>query len=473
LEIAIRCGIREIEPPMTPDENATGADEQSTAITPLPSVGVSSRRRRRWLLPLLAVLAVGAVAGWYFWQLYDYREPPTVDLAGADDEVAAAISNARAEVLRSSRSPAAWGKLGKVLAAHRYLDEARSCFSEAERRQPQEPRWPYFQGLMLVFSDNDAAILQFQRAVQLPEARPAMRFRLAETLVTQGRFDEAEGLYRTLLDDPALSTRAELGLGRVAFQRGNLDAARGLLDRVATQPGAVKAAHSLLAEIAQRSNDSDAAARERAIVAKLPNDPEWADPLLDEITREKVGRDARLARALELSRQHRTGDAATAFQDLVKAYPDWDQSWLNYGRLLMDNRAYQPAEQAFRMALRLAPDSVSGHYQLGVVLFQRDAVSDAAAEFRETTRLKPDHALAHYNLGQSLKRLGDRPGALAAFRQAIRFRPDMARAHTSLGELLAEQGDKSAAVEEARLSLDLNPDDEAAKKLRERLGKSK
>jgi tetratricopeptide (TPR) repeat protein len=399
--------------------------------------------------------------------------PSLVVLAGVDPEVAAALTAARAAVVRTPRAPAAWGKYGKTLAAHRYLEEARAAFVEAERLQPEEPRWPYYQGLMLALNDDAAAIACYQHAIRLGGEPGAMHFRLAETLAGQGRLDEAEEQYRRLLGAPEWAPRAELGLARLAYQRGDLGAARSSLVRAAGQPATQKAAHTLLAEIAQRANDPAAATRERAAAAELPDDPDWSDPLFNEMMREKAGRTARLEYAMELTRQNLRRDAAAAFQELVKAYPDWDLGWLNYGRLLLENRAYLPAVETLRTAVRLSPDSVKGHFYLGLALAASDAHREAAEHFRETVRLKPDHALAHYNLGHCLKRLNDRAGALAAFREAGRCQPNMARAHTNLGELLAEQGDKAAAVAELRLSLELNPDDEVAKKLLTQLGHEK
>jgi len=458
---------------MTNNEIMTNDDQHPPSLVPSLDKGFKSRRWRPWLMLVVLLAGVGGAGGWYAWLSRTKVRPPTVNLDGADPEVASAVTKARDKVIRSPRSPAAWGKLGKILAAHRFLEAARTCFIEAERLQPEEVRWPYYQGLMLVFSDSDAAIVQFQHAVQLRDSESTMHFRLAETLAGQGRLDEAEEQYRRLRDDPSLAPRAELGLGRLAYQRGDLEAARALLGRTATRPTTQKAAHSLLAEIAQRSNDLASATRERAIVTQLPDDPDWTDPFLNEITREKAGRDARLDYALGLSRQHLFGDAATEFQNLVKEYPEWDQAWLNYGRFLLDNQAYPEAEAAFRTALRLAPDSVNGQFYLGVVPFQRGDYSEAAAHFREAARLKPDHAMAYYNLGHCLKRLIDLPGALAAFREAVRCQPNMANAHTNLGVLLAEQGNKAAAVAELRLSLDLNPEDETAKKLLAQLGGEK
>jgi cytochrome c-type biogenesis protein CcmH/NrfG len=175
------------------------------------------------------LLAVGT--GWYVGRPQERVEVPTVDPAGADREVVAAIETASTEVHRSPRSPAAWGQLGKVLVAHSYYDEANTCFIRAQELDPRDPRWPYLHGLTLRFSDTDRAIAQIQRAVQLQGDAPAMRLRLAEALLEQGRLDEAEEQYRRLLDLDPGNPRGFLGLGRLAYQRGDMRTSREHLDK--------------------------------------------------------------------------------------------------------------------------------------------------------------------------------------------------------------------------------------------------
>jgi tetratricopeptide (TPR) repeat protein len=425
------------------------------------------------LLFLVPLLAVAGAGGWYLWRPRTTVEPPAVDLADTDPAVSAAVNAATEDVRRSPRSAAAWGKLGKILAAHRFLDPARRCFIQAERLQPNEARWPYFHGLTLAFSDNDGAIAQYQRAIQLGNNEPAIRLRLAETLLGQGRLEEAEEQYRSLLKKTQFVPYSQLGLGRVAYQRGDLQAARTYLDQSVTDPATRKGSHSLLAAIELRANDATAAARERTLAADLPDDPEWSDPLLDEINREKVGKDARLNYAVTLVREQRSDEALALFRELTSTYPDWDQGWLSYGRFLLETRTYPAAEQALRKVVALSPDSVGGHFYLGVALFQRGEYQEAAIHFRDAARLKPDYAMAHYNLGHTLKRQSDRAGAMTAFREAVRCNPGMAAAHTNLGELQAEQGNKKAAIEELRTALELNPDDATAKKLLEQLAQGK
>jgi Flp pilus assembly protein TadD len=421
------------------------------------------------VLTVLGLLAAGT--GWYVWQSKDRLEPRAVDLADADPDVAAAVGAAREEVRQAPRSAARWGNLGMVLAANGYYDEADPCFGQAERLEPREARWPYYRGMTLLFRDHEAAIAGFKRAVRLRGDEPAMRLRLAETLLAQDRREEAEEQYRRLLLLEPLNPRAHLGLARLAYLRGDLSAAREALAPCGSDPLTQKASHTLLAEIEQRAGDPAAATRERARAAELPEDQDWADPLVAEIDRLKAGKQARLSYAVQLLRQGRADEAGTLLRELVAAYPDWDQAWLDYGRFLLEGHAYAEADEALRRAVRLAPGSVEGHFYLGVVLVQRGDYAVAGTHFREATRLKPDYARAYYNLGQCLKHQDDRRGAIAAFREAVRCQPNLAAAHTNLGELLARQGDRSEAMEHLRLGLELSPEDANARKLLEQLRK--
>jgi tetratricopeptide (TPR) repeat protein len=414
-----------------------------------------------------------AGTGWYLWRPKATVEVPTVDPAGAEPEVIAAIKAASAGVRRSPRSAAAWGRLGKVFFAHAYYDEAGTCFARAEELEPKDARWPYLYGMVLYATDTDGGIASFRRAVRLKGDSPGLRLRLAEALLSQGRLDAAEEQYRWLLDLDPDNPRGYLGLGRLAYRRGDLKTCRKYLARTLDSPLTRKAAHTLLAEVEQRSQKPTAAARERYRAAELPDDQDWPDPLIDEVDQLKAHKRARLNVALKLFEQERVAAALDLLHKLERDYPDWDQVWLSYGRIMFVGRNYDAAEEALRKALRLAPDCVQAHFYLGLVQFDRKDYAAAAASFREATRLKPDYARAYYNLGQCLKGQGDRARALDAFRQAVRSRQNYAAAYTELGTLLAERGDKSEAIRNLRLALELNPDDAAAKRLLRKLRQGK
>ena len=126
--------------------------ESSPTVAPGPSRR-SRRLLRAGLAAALLLLAGGAA---YLWLRPTSPAPPELHLAGAEPEAVAAIQEARAEVIRKPRSPAAWGYLGLLLFAHDYYAEAEPCLVRAEHLDPADPHWPYFQGLILLFRDADA-----------------------------------------------------------------------------------------------------------------------------------------------------------------------------------------------------------------------------------------------------------------------------------------------------------------------------
>jgi hypothetical protein len=87
--------------------------------------------------------------------------------------------------------------MGMVLLAQEVRTGARECFAQASALAPHEPRWPYFLGLAQLVDNPMAAVTNLDRAVRLfPEAETAPRLRLADTLLSLGRLDEAERHYR-------------------------------------------------------------------------------------------------------------------------------------------------------------------------------------------------------------------------------------------------------------------------------------
>src|SRR5947209_2071851 len=127
------------------------------------------RRSRRWriLLVSLSPCLLVLIAAWWFWHRERVPEPPEVSLTSVDAAVVAAVEVAREKVRDSPRSADAWGLLGMVLVANDFRAPALVCLAEAERFAPQEPRWPYYQGVALYLGDPDAALPKLRRAVEL------------------------------------------------------------------------------------------------------------------------------------------------------------------------------------------------------------------------------------------------------------------------------------------------------------------
>jgi tetratricopeptide (TPR) repeat protein len=365
---------------------------------------------------------------------------PEIDLTALDPAVVAAVDAARTHVLRSPQSAAAWGRLGMVLAAHDLYAPALICLAEAERLDPHEPRWPHLQGLTLSMGDPRAAVPKFRQAVaRCSDAPEAPRFWLAQLLLAQGQFDEAEEHYQRLLRRTAIRPWADLGLGRLACQRGRWQESLAPLERAAADRRTCKAARTLLAEVHRRQGDEAAADRELRRAEKAPPEGLWPDPFAAEVSRLRVGEHARLDFAFQLLGQQRYAEAADLLQPLALDYPESGPALLLLGQALLGRGDYSAAVPVLREAVRRVPGSAEGQLYLGRALLQQGEPGAAAAALRQAVALKPGYAQAAYYLGLCLLRQGDEPGAIAAAQEALRGRPDDARARELLLRLLLKR----------------------------------
>src|SRR5205823_7952786 len=98
-----------------------------------------------------------------------------------------------------------------------------------------EMRWPYYQGVILAPERPLEAVAVLQRAAER-SGDPLPRLRLGETLYTLERLDDAEAQYRQANVSRGDEPRRLLGLGQIAWRRGDYASAVPLLERAAKSP---------------------------------------------------------------------------------------------------------------------------------------------------------------------------------------------------------------------------------------------
>jgi tetratricopeptide (TPR) repeat protein len=430
---------------------------------PKPLAGQTVRRRRLLAAAVTAVLAAGATMGWNAW--LRPPAPPAVVLANPDPAVERAIDEARAAVRKSPRSAEAWGHLGMVFLAHVFIDEAEFCLARASRLDPQDSRWAYLLAQIVVVRNPAEGIPKLEHAAELAGSVPAPRLKLGEVLLEQGRLDEAERQFQAVLAFDPDNPRAELGLGRVAYLRGNWQASRQRLARSAQRAPGVRATHAVLAEVYSRLGDMTAADEELCRANETTDDLAWPDPYVEAVDLLKTGLEARLNLAHSLLLQGRVKEAITLVEETVRSRPDSYAAHLAYGRLLVQVGNLPQAEYEYREAVRLAPEVFQAQVELGRFLQRQGKLAEAAACFRRAGQLKPQDAVSYYHLGLCLRELGDPAEARQAFEMAVRRKPDYAEAHRDLGALLIRNHEMAAAAEHLQYAVQLAPGDEQARKL--------
>ncbi|HEY0833253.1 MAG TPA: tetratricopeptide repeat protein [Azospirillum sp.] len=256
---------------------------------------------------------------------------------------------------------------------------------------------------------------------------------IAVELHQGGSLDQAETLYRRILD--ALPDQADALhlLGVLRAQRGDGASAVALLRRaIAARPEAGDY-HGNLGKAHLLAGDTLPALTAFGRAARLAPD---------------VGEHAaNHAQALE-----RFGPGARLALDPADA-PQWNErgiGWHRAGRL-------DAAEAAFRRALILEPECVAAANNLAGTLLPAGPPEAALWWFRRALVLMPDHSDAATNLGNVLNRVGRIGDGFAWCDRAVRLRPDDANAAANLARLLQAQTRIAEAVAQFRRAVDINP----------------
>ena len=192
----------------------------------------ASWKRGRWIasVAIVALLAGGMVVVWWRVRRAVPVDPP-MPAHISDPEILHAVQKARQVVVDKPGSAAAWGQLGMTLEAHFYEPEAECrCFAEASRSGSRRRAVALLsRACMSVKLRLPEKAIPFQPARRLAcpavrEYRSAVNLRLAETLLEQQQFEEAERLFRQeLFPLPGQENlRAAYGLGLIAVAQGNV-----------------------------------------------------------------------------------------------------------------------------------------------------------------------------------------------------------------------------------------------------------
>ena len=426
---------------------------------------------------LLGSVLIGLVGwgGWYGWRWYTTPVPPDIPLDGASKEKAEKIEQAREEVRRHPRSARAWADLGLTLLANGFTEQPIPCFAQAQRLDPKEPRWPYFQGALLLNSNPREAFVKLREALAVARSAPVRKeilFLLAVGLVEDGQLDEAERHLQELRAIDGDSPAVHFGLGLLAVAGDDRPTAVAHLSQLTDHPCARKRACALLALLT--GDDRQRALDYRRRAAELPDDRPWPRYFEEEVARYRAVPEQRLTRYLELAAEGHREEALNVLRQFVEQSPD-ETSCFALGFELFKANQFEEAEPPFRQAVGFNPRNPKAHFFLGTTLLQMgekrlrqaDGGKKALELFREAVAaedkaiaLQNDLADAHLTRARALKHLTRTAEAIEAFRQAVRVGTEYAEMHQALGEALAESGQLREGLEHLENAVNLaKPDD--------------
>jgi len=154
----------------------------------------------------------------------------------------------------------------------------------------------------------------------------------------------------------------------------------------------------------------------------------------------------------------RMTDAIAAFQQAIKAKPDFAKAWLNLGVAYGRSGQIAEAIAAYQQTIKLQPDFADAWCNLGNRYDQSGRTRDAITALREAVKIKPDFAIAWYNLGNAYGHAGQTDEAIDAFQQVTKIKPDFVEAWNNLGFAYARADRNSEAVAAFQKAIRMRPD---------------
>ncbi len=316
----------------------------------------------------------------------------------------------------------AYGAMGNVLMAARYVDAPEPFYRNAQVLAPEDRRWPYYLGHL--YRTRGAAVeatTAFERALALqPDDVPTL-ISLGEVHLEQGRPAAAEPLFTQALALQPDSTWTRIGLGRAAVMRQDyLQAVAHLEDALALDPEAADIHYPL------------------AMAYRGLGDRDRAETHLQQRDRGRVRRPDPLMQAMRDSLRSPSAYEREGIQALAGG--DWEA-----------------AAAAFRRGIELAPENPSLRHRLGTALFMAGDEREGRAQFEAALRASPEFAQAHYSLGLLLEGDGRFDEALHRFSTAVRHEPSYIEARARLARLLRRTGRPNEALSEYARVISADP----------------
>ena len=247
-----------------------------------------------------------------------------------------------------------------------------------------------------------------------------------------GRIQEAERLYKSILQQQANHPDANHNLGVLAVGVGKPELALPLF-KVALEANPKQVQYWLsmidvLIKVGQIANARKILQQGRDTGLK----GEQVDQIAKQLESEEVlsaspnpagaPQQEQVNALTTLYNQGRLEEVVKQTNILVEQFPQAIILFNILGAANAGLRRLDAAIESYRRALQIKPDLAEAHYNLGYVLHDNGDLTAAIESYKHALQIKPDYVDAHYNLGYALHDNGDLTAAIESYKRA----PDQA-----------------------------------------------
>ncbi len=236
----------------------------------------------------------------------------------------------------------------------------------------------------------------------------AARLNAALAMHRQGQLNQAEALYREILQSQPQHFDALQLLATLAAQRKNSAAAVELFDqalRIDPNHAGVLVNRGVALRDLQRFDEA-LESYDRALRIR----PDDADALNN--------------RGVTLRDLNRHAQALESYDRALRIKPDHADALNNRGNALVDLRRPDEALESYDRALRIKPGYAEAFNNLGRALRDLKRLDEALESYDHALRIRPDYVDALYNRGNASSALNRLAEALESYGRALKIKPD-------------------------------------------------
>ncbi|OHC76827.1 MAG: hypothetical protein A3G18_03465 [Rhodospirillales bacterium RIFCSPLOWO2_12_FULL_58_28] len=257
-----------------------------------------------------------------------------------------------------------------------------------------------------------------------------------------GRLQEAEAVYKALLEKDPSNAEALHYLGLIAHQIGRNDLAAELIGKSLAIDDRQAVHHYNFGEVLRALGRVDqAVAAYRRVLEINPQSAEAHNSI-----------------GVVLEEQGRGGEAVESYRRSLALNPGYAEAHFNLGNALRGIGCTDEAIASYRLALGINPAYAAAHTNLGVALESQNRIDEAIQSYLRA----PDFANALNNLGVARQKQGRLEEAIASYRRALEIDPAFAEALSNLGSVLGDKGLVSESIACFRRALEIDPSFAAA-----------
>jgi len=289
---------------------------------------------------------------------------------------------------------------------------------------------------------------------------------LGITAHKEGKFKDAERLYRTILQSLPLHADANHNLGVLAASAKNLNDALPLYkNALDANPKKEQFWLSYIDALIKKKQFSDVKnvieqAKKKGITSEKLNilKAQLASVIEAEHNSAISPPRDQLTSLLNHYQAGRLGDAEKLAISITREFPKHQFGWKVLGAVFQKTGRIRQSLVPGKKSVLLGPQDAAAHNNLANTLKELGSLAYAEASYNQAIALKPDYAEAISNLGNMYKQLGDLGKAEASYNRAIALKPEFFEAYSNLGVTLQALGRLEEAEANYKQAIALKPD---------------